>query len=104
VLLSTDGTIHSYHLPPSLQQATGTGAEPSGKFETVLYALEQEMITDALQAHHGKLAAAARALGLTERIMGLRVHKHGIDPGRFKRHRARTGLDAEPGTGSRATA
>jgi Nif-specific regulatory protein len=65
----------------------------------MLHSLEQEMITDALQAHHGKMAAAARTLGLTERIMGLRVHKHGIDPERFKRHREGTGQHAASGAG-----
>jgi Nif-specific regulatory protein len=104
VLLSTDGVIHSYHLPPSLQKVAPTDAEPSGKLKTMLHALEQELITDALQAHHGNMAAAARALGLTERIMGLRVHKHGLDPERFKRHAERIDPHAEPDTGPRATA
>jgi Nif-specific regulatory protein len=99
ILLSTDGVIHSYHLPPSLQTAALTGTVPSGNLETMLHSLEQEMITDALQAHHGKMAAAARTLGLTERIMGLRVHKHGIDPERFKRYREGTGPHAAAGAG-----
>ena len=51
----------------------------------MLSAVEQEMISDALRASHGNVAAAARRLGLTERMMGLRVHKHGIDLKRFKR-------------------
>ncbi len=99
VLLATDGVIHGYHLPPSLQQATASGSALSGKLETMLHTLEQEMITDALQAHHGNMAAAARALGLTERIMGLRIHRHGIDPERFKRHRVRAGCRGELGAG-----
>jgi transcriptional regulator with GAF, ATPase, and Fis domain len=53
--------------------------------EAVLNALEQEMISDALKASRGNMTAAARRLGLTERVMGLRVHKHGIDLKRFKR-------------------
>ena len=88
VLLAPDGVIHGYHLPPSLQPATDDGTTAPGKLDSMLHALEHELLTDALQSHHGNMAAAARALGLTERIMGLRIHKHGLDPERFKRHRA----------------
>ncbi len=52
--------------------------------EAVLNALEQEMILKALKSSRGNMAAAARRLGLTERMMGLRVHKHGMDHKRFK--------------------
>ena len=100
VLLAPDGVIHGYHLPPSLQRASDADDATAGKLETMLHALEHELLTDALQSHHGNMAAAARALGLTERIMGLRVHKHGLDPERFKRHRAA----AEPPAHLRASA
>jgi Nif-specific regulatory protein len=99
VLLATDGVIHGYHLPPSLRQATCTDATSSGKLEAMLQTLEQEMLSDALQAHHGNMAAAARTLGLTERTMGLRVRKHAIDPERYKRQRAGLGPQATPGAG-----
>ncbi|MCH7487124.1 MAG: hypothetical protein IIC04_09070, partial [Proteobacteria bacterium] len=39
---------------------------------------EKELIIDALKLSKGNRAAAARQLGLTERIMGLRVDKHGL--------------------------
>jgi Nif-specific regulatory protein len=42
------------------------------------------MIVEALKASRGVMAKAARQLGLTERMMGLRVKQHGIQPGRFK--------------------
>ena len=42
------------------------------------------MVVESLKSHRGIMAKAARQLGLTERIMGLRVKKHGIDPERFK--------------------
>ncbi len=32
----------------------------------------------------GNMAKAARALGISERLMGLRVNKHQIDAKRFK--------------------
>jgi hypothetical protein len=30
------------------------------------------------------MAQAARALGVSERVMGLRVRKHAIDPARYR--------------------
>ena len=83
ILLSRDGVIHGHHLPPSLQTAESTGTEPAGALDSALWALEQEMIVDMLKSTRGNMAAAARRLGLTERVMGLRVRRHGIDPKRF---------------------
>jgi Nif-specific regulatory protein len=42
------------------------------------------MIVEALKAHRGIMAKAARQLGLTERMMGLRVKAHAIEPKRFR--------------------
>ena len=67
--------------PLTAASQTGEGVD----LEAVLNALEREMIFDALTVSLGNMAAAARRLGLTERMMGLRVHKHGIDHKQFKR-------------------
>jgi Nif-specific regulatory protein len=84
VLMSTDGVIHGHHLPPSLQTAEATGTAFKGDLQTALDSLERELVLDALKSTRGNLAAAARQLGVTERIMGLRVDKYGIDAQRFK--------------------
>ena len=84
VLLSTDGVIHGYHLPTSLQTAEATATEPKSPLETALNAFEREMIIEELKITRGNLAQAARQLGLTERIMGLRVKKFGINPRGFR--------------------
>jgi len=39
---------------------------------------------DALKSARGNRAKAARLLGSTERIIGYKVRKYGIDPGRFR--------------------
>jgi Nif-specific regulatory protein len=80
VLLSVDGVIHSHHLPPSLQSAESTNTQVSGSLQESLDNLERELIMDALKSTKGNMAKAARLLNITERIMGLRVDKHGIDP------------------------
>ena len=87
VLLSQDGVIHGHHLPPSLQTAEASGTISSGTLDEHLDNLERELILDALKSARGNMAKAARSLGVTERIMGLRVNKHGIDLRRFKTQR-----------------
>ena len=84
VLLSNDGVIHGYHLPASLQTAEATATEPKSNLETALNAFEREMIIEELKVTRGNLALAARQLGLTERIMGLRVKKFKINPRAFR--------------------
>lgn len=84
VLLSVDGVIRSYHLPPTLQTAEASRTTHSTTLQDALDNLERELIIEALKATRGNKAKAARALGITERIMGLRVQKHGIDCRQFK--------------------
>jgi len=80
VLLSVDEVIHSHHLPPSLQSAESSNTGLNATLDESLANLERELILDALKSTRGNMARAARLLGITERIMGLRVKKHRIDP------------------------
>jgi len=50
----------------------------SGPLNVQLDVLEKELIIDALKVKKGNRAAAARQLGITERIMGLRVERYGL--------------------------
>lgn len=80
-LLTTDGVIHGHHLPPTLQMPeAGPPGDKRPTLQAALDAFEREMIFEALKAHRGNMAAAARQLGVTERIMALRVKKFGINP------------------------
>jgi len=81
VLLADGDVIHARLLPPSLQMAR-LDDKRSGPLRTQLQALEKELIIDALKANKGNRAAAARQLGITERIMGLRVEKYGLTEAR----------------------
>ena len=85
VLLSTDDVIHGHLLPPSLQSAEATGTGVAGGLLPQLDNLERTLILDALKSTRGNVTAAARILDVTERVMGLRVKKHGIDPSRFRK-------------------
>ncbi|MBN2223494.1 MAG: sigma 54-interacting transcriptional regulator [Deltaproteobacteria bacterium] len=87
VLLSSDGVIHGRSLPPTLQTAEASGTQPHGGLTNAVDAFERDMIMDALKSARGNRAEAARILGISERLMGLRVVKHEIDPSRFRTKR-----------------
>jgi len=85
IILSTDGVIQSYHLPPSLQRGGGLpNSERRGALKTMVASYEQDIIIEELKRCRGNMAKAARILGMTERIMGLRIARYGIDPGLFR--------------------
>ena len=90
VLLTDDEVIRGHHLPPTLQTADATGTTHPGTLKAALEHLERELIIDALKLHRGNRAAAARSLGLTERIIGLRIGKYGIEPTRYKNPKTST--------------
>ncbi|HPD31693.1 MAG TPA: helix-turn-helix domain-containing protein [Phycisphaerae bacterium] len=50
------------------------------KLKESLERLERQLVIEALIRTKGNQSRAARSLGITERIMGLRVKKYGIDP------------------------
>jgi Nif-specific regulatory protein len=77
VLLADGRVIHARLLPPSLQIAKIDEGR-SGPLRVQLDALEKELIIDALKVNKGNRAGAARQLGISERIMGLRVEKYGL--------------------------
>lgn len=84
VLLSTESVIHGHLLPPTLQTPAAGGITHIGTLQATLENVERDLIYDALKASRGNMAKAARSLGVTERIMGLRVKHYAIDPVRFR--------------------
>ena len=85
MLLAEDGVIHGYNLPPSLQTPVVTEVSAGGgSMETRLNAIEYEMIVEALKLHHGNMTNAAAQLGLTRRILGLRMAKYKLDHKPFR--------------------
>jgi len=81
IILTTDGVIHRHHLPAHLQKcASGFASKHHGTLGETLDAVERGLIIEALQASAGNMAKAARNLGISERVMGLRVARFGIDP------------------------
>ncbi len=87
VLLSQDDVLHGHHLPPTLQTAEASNTVMKGTLSETLDQVEREMIIEALKTFRGNKTKAAQALGITERVMGLRVVTHGIDPKDYRASR-----------------
>jgi len=85
VILCDDDTIHGYNLPPSLQEATISGSSEHNGLTSKIEAVEYEFLVEALKNSHGNMSDAARELGMTRRMLGLRMKKYKIAYKQFRR-------------------
>lgn len=83
VILTTDGVIRPNLLPPNMQ-TSGTLSSLHGTLPEALDRLERQFITEALRKYRGNMGRAAEALGISERVMGLRMRKFGLDYRAFR--------------------
>ncbi|OQW94972.1 MAG: sigma-54-dependent Fis family transcriptional regulator [Verrucomicrobia bacterium A1] len=83
VLVAEGNVIHPHHLPPTLQTAEASGTESRGDLKSIVDNYERDLIQDALKSTRGNVAAAARALGTTQRILGYKVHTYSIDAKKY---------------------
>lgn len=84
VILSDDDVIHGYNLPPSLQTSGETGTTFGVSLENKIHAVEYEMVVEALKNSNGNVGLAATELGLTRRMLGLRMERYGISYKTFR--------------------
>lgn len=101
LLAGEGGVILPQHLPPELHSKgcpTALPASPGasrglnqamGPLQPRLDELEKGCILEALRRHRGNMGKAARELGLTDRIMALRMKKYGIS---YKEFRSKAAL------------
>jgi Nif-specific regulatory protein len=87
VLLSTDAVIHGHHLPPTLQTSDASDTIGAGTLKERVDLFERDVIIDALKRTNGNLAAVARELGTTPRIIRYKVSNLGIN---YKRYLPKT--------------
>lgn len=86
VILSEEGVIHGYHLPPTLQvPSQSSGTAYVGSMTQRLDAMEREMIIDALKGADGNMGVAAKQLRISERVLGLRMRKYALSFQQFRR-------------------
>ncbi len=88
VLVCEGGVIHGHHLPPTLQTAEVSGTLPRLALEAAVDSYEKDLILDALKTARGNRARAARLLSTTERVIGYKVKKYGIDCARYRTPRS----------------
>lgn len=90
VLVSDNGVINSFDLPPSLQTAIATNTSistipgTSTGMDAQIASFETEIITDALKRNQGNVAASARDLQTTIRKLHYKINKLGITPPSYK--------------------
>lgn len=84
VIVCNEEVIYSYHFPPTLQTAEATGTQVRTALSTAVAHFERELIIDALKSTRGKRSKAAKLLQTTDRILGYKVRKYGIDPRKYK--------------------
>ncbi|MGQ1946816.1 sigma 54-interacting transcriptional regulator [Geofilum sp. OHC36d9] len=83
-ILCSDGVIRAHNLPPTLQTAVSSRTSESGSLDLILGKHEKQLIIDSLVSTKGNMSKASEILGITERMMGIRIKKYEIDPKRFK--------------------
>ena len=75
VILSEDGLVHCRNLPGLV---VSDAQCPAATLPEALDQLESRLITEALSFHQGNMSKAASSLGISERVMGLRMKKFGL--------------------------
>ncbi len=84
VLVCEGQVVHGHHLPPTLQTAEASGTTAHMSLAESVAGYEKDLIQDALKSARGNRAKAARLLATTERIIGYKIGKYGIDCERFR--------------------
>jgi Nif-specific regulatory protein len=84
VLVCDSNVIHGHHLPPTLQTAELSDTVTAVTLASAVKAFERDMIQDALKSTKGNIAKAAKQLDSTERILGYKIKKYGIDTLRYR--------------------
>jgi Nif-specific regulatory protein len=84
VVICDSSVIHGHHLPPSLQTAETSDTVTRLSLASAVENYERDLIQDALKTARGNRAKAAKLLDSTERIIGYKVKKYGIQCERFR--------------------
>ena len=57
------------------------------RLQQQLDAMEYELLVEAMKTADGNLSAAAKELGLTNRMIGIRAKKYDLDFRKFRSHK-----------------
>lgn len=84
ILCGAGNLIDASHLPVLQKENPPEDAPVLTSLNDALAVLEKRLIMDALKTEYGNMAKAAERLGITERIMGLRMKTYGLDYKSFR--------------------
>jgi Nif-specific regulatory protein len=87
VVVADTEAIQHYHLPPALQTARPAQQNQSGNLFASVEAFEKDLIFCALQETRGNRCQAARALGISERVLSYKIKKYSLDCAQFRASR-----------------
>lgn len=96
VLSASGSSICGYNLPSSLQAAVSgrhskISEDAEVDFTASVRSFERELISEALKIHRGNASAAARHLGISQRIMNYKIKNLAIDASIYKKLGSRQG-------------
>jgi len=83
VVICEGFVIQEQHLPPALRTPEPTLLPLT--LGQAVERLERQLVEEALRKEGGSVAAAARLLGTTERVVRYKAGKLGVDPSRYRR-------------------
>jgi len=87
ILCGVDGVIDAPQLPIWLQGGCPIAESVPQSLEKTLAILEKQLLIDALETENGNMSKAASRLGITERIMGLRMKEYELTYRTFRKKR-----------------
>jgi Nif-specific regulatory protein len=84
VVVCDGSVIEERHLTPSIVEAKRPDDVENPTLEQAVERLERRMVQEALSRERGSIAAAARVLGTTERVLRYKLQKLKIDPSEYR--------------------
>jgi Nif-specific regulatory protein len=90
VLMAETDSIHGHDLPPTLHLPEMSDDTSRTTLNNRVELIEREMIADSLKQTSGNVAASARALGISVRMLRYKIKSLELDLNLFRRTRARS--------------
>ena len=81
VLTATDDTIHAHNLPATLQIASENSSDSiqiTSSFKNMVDSFARNILLKAMTESNGNMAAAARSIGLSNRMMHYNLIRHNL--------------------------
>jgi len=84
VLMCEGEVIFAHNLPPTLQTPQSSKTQIGDSLETLVGNFEKDLIIDALKSTKGNKSKSALMLKTTERVLGYKTEKYGVDFKKFR--------------------